>query len=363
MGYMQAYRVGDSRGEAPLGKISRLLTGEGIDCDDMGDGQPENGCVLIDFTAGEELVHQTRGKVPQLPQVLVASTQTLGGRRLDLADDFVSPDMPAGEVIHRIECLTNAAVRMVEEVPEPGGTKVFVDGGTDEEGPLRNLAARLDECEIEWELLEAENDIDGTGVIYTHYRRAGYARMLQTDFPGYFHIQMTMTPELREEALGVGDFSYITPKLEVEELATRHKNFMDMLARLRDPEAQRQSGEGSDAIEVLFLGDRNVGNNLKSGIGPDIRFNTIVSTAGGMTEAKKHELVLINLGSRDDAKERLAFLQMLIKDPDHPKLALLFLKETPAQLRSFCEKNNVAIIESKNPVEVGHAILKMFEEI
>ena len=61
MGYMQAYRVGNSQGEAPLGKISRLLTGEGIDCDDLGDSQPENGCVLIDFTSGKGVLVSKNG--------------------------------------------------------------------------------------------------------------------------------------------------------------------------------------------------------------------------------------------------------------------------------------------------------------
>ena len=364
MGYMQAYRVGNSQGEAPLGKISRLLTGEGIDCDDLGDSQPENGCVLIDFTSGEELVHQTREKVPQLPQVLVASTQTLGFRQLDLADDFVSPDMPDAEIIRRVECLTNAAIRMVEEVPDAGGPRVLLDGGTDEEGPLRSLAELLTENEIEWEALENENDMEGTGLIYTHYRRASYSRLLQGDFPGYLHIQMTLTPELREEALGVGDFSYVTPKIAADEVVPRHAKFLQMLGRLRDRDAQRAASDaGSDVIDVLFVGDRNVGNNLKSGMGDDVNLSTMASTAGGMAQAQKHELVLIHLGSKEDEKERLAFLQRLIKNPDRPELALLFLKEAPDQLRSLCEKNNVAIIESKNATEVKNAIVDLFEEV
>ena len=44
MGYMHVYRVGNSRGEAPLGKVSRLLNGEGIDCEELGDQCPESGC-------------------------------------------------------------------------------------------------------------------------------------------------------------------------------------------------------------------------------------------------------------------------------------------------------------------------------
>ncbi len=138
-----------------------------------------------------------------------------------------------------------------------------------------------------------------------------------------------------------------------------------MLERLRDPDAQRSAGEtagGADAIDVLFVGDRNVGSNLKSGIGDDVNLSTMASTAGGMAQAKKNELVLIHLGGKDDAKERLAFLQMLIKDPEHPDLALLFLKEAPDQLRVFCEKSNVAVIESKNASEIRDAIVSMFEE-
>ena len=54
MGFMQVYRVGPTAGEAALGKISRLLTGEGIDSDDLGDQRPDTGCVLIDLNTGEE---------------------------------------------------------------------------------------------------------------------------------------------------------------------------------------------------------------------------------------------------------------------------------------------------------------------
>ena len=143
MGYMQVYRVGNSSGESPLGKISRLLTGEGIDCDDLGDANPNSGCVLIDFTRGEELVSETVALVPQLPQILVASTTTLGGRQLGIADDFVSPDMPDAEIIQRVTCLTNAAIRVVEEVPEPDKNRVLVDGGTAEEEPLHAVQRPL----------------------------------------------------------------------------------------------------------------------------------------------------------------------------------------------------------------------------
>ena len=138
---MQVYRVGNSSGESPLGKISRILTGEGIDCDDLGDHRPNSGCVLIDFTRGEELVNETVATVPQLPQILVASTTTLGGAtELAIADDYVSPDMPDAEIIQRVTCLTNAAIRIVEEVPEPDKSQVLVDGGTAEEDPLHAFA-------------------------------------------------------------------------------------------------------------------------------------------------------------------------------------------------------------------------------
>jgi hypothetical protein len=223
MGYMQAYRVGNSGGESPLGKISRLLTGEGIDCDDLGDDRPDNGCVLIDFTRGEDLVNETVSTVPQLPQILVASTMTLGSKQLAIADDFVSPDMLDAEIIRRVTCMTNAAIRLVEEVPAPDKTRVLLDGGTTEEDPLHGLAKLLDELEIEWEPLEDDNDPQGTGIIYTHYRRLSYTRLLQGDFPGYLHIQMAPTAELREEALSIGDFSYVTSKIEGADSTNRYK--------------------------------------------------------------------------------------------------------------------------------------------
>ena len=358
MGYMQVYRVGNSSGESPLGKISRLLTGEGIDCDDLADEDPENGCVLIDFTAGENLVTETRARVPQLPQVLVASTQTLGSRQLGIADDFVSPDMPDEEIIRRVECITNMAIRVVEEVPTPSHSRILLDGGTGEEEPLHDLSKILEENEIEWEPLEVENDTEATGLIYSHYRRESYARLLQSDFPGYLHIQMAPTPELKVESLGVGDFAY-TPKSTSEEIVTRHGQFMNMLQRLRDPDAVRDVPAEERAMSVLFVGDRNVGNSLKNGMGEDINLTTMASTAGGVTEAKKHEAVLIHLGGGEDAKPRLAFLQLLLKDENHPDLALLFLKQAPDQLRSFCEKNGVAMIESKSATDVRDGLLDL----
>jgi hypothetical protein len=71
MGFMQVYRVGDTSGDSPMGKISRLLTGEGIDTDDLGDRQPESGCVLIDLMAGEDNVKKIAAGVPQLPRYQV----------------------------------------------------------------------------------------------------------------------------------------------------------------------------------------------------------------------------------------------------------------------------------------------------
>ena len=52
---------------------------------------------------------------------------------------------------------------------------------------------------------------------------------------------------------------------------------------------------------------------------------------------------------------------MLLKEKDKPNLALLFLKQAPDQLRAFCEKNNVGIIESKSPREIEAALLKLSE--
>ena len=86
----------------------------------------------------------------------------------------------------------------------------------------------------------------------------------------------------------------------------------------------------------MFLGDRNIGNNLKNGFGEEIDLHTVASTAGAMVEAKKHEMVLIYLGGKEDEKQRLSFLQMLLKEEDKPNLALLFLNQAPDQLRAFC---------------------------
>ena len=359
MGFMQVYRVGDTSGDSPMGKISRLLTGEGIDTDDLGDRQPDSGCVLIDLMAGEDNVKKVAAAVPQLPQILVTSTEALGSRQLGLTDEIVSPDMPDPEIVRRVECMQNLAIRVMEEVPEPTQTRVLLDGETEgDEANLKALAEVLEGGDVEWEPLQDENDKEGTGIIYTHYRRASYARLLQGDYPGYIHIQMAATPELRVEALTVGDISY-TPKVEPEEILARHTRFLAMLERLRNPEGYRETPTEKKALRVLFVGDRNVGNSLRTGLGEDIRVKTMATTAGGRQEASKHKLVLIQPGGKEDAKERLAFLQMLLKQKDHPDLALLFLKAAPAQIKSFCESQGVTLIESGDSDTVARALREL----
>ena len=55
----------------------------------------------------------------------------------------------------------------LEEVPEPDHNKILVDGETEgDEAVLKNLAAVLNEAEIEWEPLQDETDPTGTGIIY-----------------------------------------------------------------------------------------------------------------------------------------------------------------------------------------------------
>jgi hypothetical protein len=352
MGFMQVYRVGTTGGEAALGKISRLLTGEGIDSEDLGRTQPENGCVLIDLNTGEDNVRQVVSAVPQLPHILVTSTAALGSRQLDLCDECVSPDLPDQEIVRRVQCMQNMALRLVEEVPEPTHTRVLLDGDTEgDDATLKDLVIILKEAEIEWEPLTENSDPDGTGIIYTHYRRLSYARLLQGDYPGYIHIQMARTPELRVEALTSGDISYV-PKSNPEEIVARHPKFLKMLERLRKPDDFRELSTEESALDVLFVGDRNVGNALRTKMSDAINLKTQASTAGGITEAIKHDAVLIQLGGKEDAKERFTFLQVLIKAKEHPALALLFLKTAPDQFKSFCEKNGVALIETGDAEEV-----------
>lgn len=359
MGYMQVYRVGDSKGDSPLGKISRLLNGEGIDCEELGNQRPDTGCILIDLTAGEDVVRSVSASVPQLPSILVASSQAIGERQLGITDEFVSSDQNSQEIIRRVQCLQNLSLRITEEVPKPEHTRVLLDGETEgDEANLKDLAGILSEAGIEWEKLKEESDKEGTGIVYSHYRRASYARLLQGDYPGYMHIHMAQTPELRVEALTVGDYSY-TPKNDAEEIVTRHNRFSHMLERLRNPSEYHQESAEHSAAKVFFIGDRNTGTTLRNRFSEAINLEATASTAGAVAQASKFDVVLIHLGGQDDAKERFAFLQMLLKREDHPPLALLFLKAPPDRIRGFCEKQGVALIESTNAEEVEAELLKL----
>lgn len=361
MGYMQAFRVGGKNPESALRKVSLLLTGEGIDCDELGDERPEVGCVLIDFTAGEDLVKKTEQTVPHLPQILVASTQSLGIKQLAIADEFVSADMPAPEIIRRVQCMENLSVRIREEVPEPAHTRILIDGDTQgDDAPLKNLAKILTDAEISWEPLKEETDPVGSGIVYTHYRRQSYARLLQRDYPGYIHVQMAPTPELRIEALTVGDISYTRNTLP-EEIVVRHKRLLHMLHRLRNPDNFRRDPLEHRAMRVLFIGDRNVGTELRTGGGEDIEYKAMATVAGALAEAKKNDAVLIHLGGKEDAKERFAFLQALLKSPDKPPTALYFQKETPEKMKEFCDKSGVTIIASKTSAEVKDLMLELWK--
>ncbi len=362
MGYMQAYRVGGGKNpDSAIRKVSLLLVGEGIDCDELGDERPEIGCVLIDFTAGEELVKKTELTVPHLPQILVASTQTLGAKQLNIADEYVSADLPAPEIIRRVQCMENLAVRIQEEVPNPTHTRILLDGGTEgDDSPLLNLGKMLKEAGIEWEPLKEENDREGTGIIYTHYRRVSYARLLQRDYPGYVHIQMAPTPELRIEALTVGDISY-TRTIPPEEIITRHKRLLHMLQRLRNPDAFRRDPLVHRSMRLLFVGDRNVGTDLKNGLGEGFEIKTLATVAGALIESKKHDAVVVHLGGKEEAKERFTFLQMLLKTEGTPPKALYFEKEAPDKIKEFCEKSGVVVIESKNFEEVRETLMNMWK--
>jgi hypothetical protein len=358
MGYMQVYRVGGTRSESALKKISLLLTGEGIDCDELADNRPQMGCVLIDFSSGEELVKKTLQSVPQLPQIVVTSTQTLGSKQLAIADEFVSPDLPSHEIIRRVQCMDNLATRIQEEVPKPTHTRILIDGETEgDEATLKKLAGILKSAEINWEQLKEDNDKDGSGIIYTHYRRENYARMLQADFPGYAHIQMTLTAEQRNQALTVGDISY-TPDVGKEEIITRHIRLLHMLDRLRNPENFKHDPLEHRNMTVFFIGDRNEGNDLRNSLTEGIDVTSSYSLGGAIAESKKHDAVIIHLGGNDEAKERLAFLQMLLKDQSAPPKALYFTGKPSERLQEYCQKNGVVVIEKQNP-NVRERLLKM----
>ena len=48
--------------------------------------------------------------------------------------------MPDQEIVRRVECMQNMAIRLVEEVPEPTQTRVLLDGDTEgDEAPLKEL--------------------------------------------------------------------------------------------------------------------------------------------------------------------------------------------------------------------------------
>ena len=150
--------------------------------------------------------------------------------------------------------MQNLTIRVLEEVPNPTHSRILLDGEVEgEDANLKDVAAVLDEGRIEWEKLVDENDPEGTGIIYTHYRRLSYSRLLQGDFPGYMHIQLAPTSELRVEALTMGDASY-TPTISPEEILLRHENFANLLKRLRNPDDHRELSDEDRAIDVLYLG-------------------------------------------------------------------------------------------------------------
>jgi len=165
------------------------------------------------------------------------------------------------------------------------------------------------------------------------------------------HILVTSTAALGSRQLDLCD-ECVSPDLPDQEIVARHPKFLKMLERLRKPDDFRELSTEESALDVLFVGDRNVGNALRTKMSDAINLKTQASTAGGITEAIKHDAVLIQLGGKEDAKERFTFLQVLIKAKEHPALALLFLKTAPDQFKSFCEKNGVALIETGDAEEV-----------
>ena len=360
MGYLQVYRVGSNEANSPLNKISTLLNGEGIDCEDLGNARPQTGCILIDFTAGEGFVRQATGMLPQLPSIVVTSTRLLGEKQLQNADEFVSPDLPDEEIIRRVERMNNLAAR-IAEVKSPTRTRVLLDGDlSKDDAPLQQVATALSTENVEWSTMESgeEQDIEGTGVIYSAWRRITYAEILVRDFPGYIHAHVTSLPEQMEEAMTADDLAY-PPRIAQEELLTRHRRFMHMLERLRNPDAFRNDPELTRPPNVLFVGDRPLGHTLKQKFGEAINLTVQPTTAGVRSESGKYDIVLIHLGAKDDARERLQLLQLLLKSGSHPKLALLFLGPAPDQIKGFCEKSSVALIESKQASEVEERLKKL----
>lgn len=360
MGYMQVYRVGTSVTDSPLNRISTLLNGEGIDCVDLGSGRPQVGCVLVDFTAGEKLVKQVEGMLPQLPSIVVTSTRLLGEKQLTIADEFVSPDLPDEEIIRRVERMNGIAMR-IKEVPTPTHTRILLDGDlTREDSPLLELANLLAAEQILWTPLESEEEQDpeGTGILYTAWKRITYAEILLRDFPGYVHVHLTSLPEHMEDAITADDIAY-PPRLNKDEVILRHKRLLFALERLRNPDAFRNDPEDTRAPNVLFVGERQLGHALKQKFGEAISFTVQPSIAGLRSDATKYDIVLIHLGAKDEARERLQALQLLIKLDPKPRLALLFLSAVPDQIKAFCEKNDVTVIESKQSGEVQETLLAM----
>jgi len=360
MGYMQVYRVGANEADSPLNKISTLLNGEGIDCADLGAERPRAGCVLVDFSTGEKLVAQVLGMVPQLPNIVVTSTRLLGEKQLSIADEFVSPDLPDEEIVRRVERMHSLATRIVE-VPSPTRTRILLDGDLGkEDSPLHEIATLLSTEQIEWSPLdsEEEQDLEGTGIIYTAWRRITYAEILMRDFPGYVYVHLASLQEHLTDAMSVDDLVY-PPRLNREEVLVRHRRLLHLLERLRNPDAFRNDPEMTRAPNVLFVGERQLGHALRQKFGEAVSFTVQPSVAGMRTEAPKYDIVLIHLGAKEEARERLALLQLLLKMEPRPQLALLFLSPAPEQIRAFCEKQGVVIIESKQAGEVQEKLLEL----
>jgi hypothetical protein len=360
MGYMQVYRVGSSVADSPLNKISTLLNGEGIDCVDLGNERPQTGCVLVDFSTGEKLIKQVEGMLPQIPNIVVTSTRLLGEKQLAIADEFVSPDLPDEEIVRRVERMHNLATRILE-VPAPNRTRILLDGDlTKEESPLLEIANMLSAEQVEWSPLEAgeEQDMEGTGILYTAWRRITYAEILLRDFPGYIHIHVTSLQEQMEDALSQDDLAY-PPRFNREEVMARHRRYLQMLERLRNPDAFRNDPELTRPPNVLFVGERQLGHALKQKFGAEVNLTVQPSSAGVRSEASKNDIILIHLGAKEEARERLQLLQLLLKTEPRPQLAMLFLTPAPDQMKAFCEKQGVAIIESKQSNEVQEKLLAL----
>ena len=360
MGYMQVYRVGSNEPDTPLNRISTLLNGEGIDCMDLGNERPRSGCVLVDFSTGEKLVSQVQGMLPQLPNIVVTSTRLLGEKQLAIADEFVSPDLPDEEIIRRVERMHSLAIRIVE-VQTPVHTRVLLDGDlSKEDSPLHDVATLLSAEQIEWLPLESgeEQDPEGTGILYTAWRRITYAEILLRDFPGYVHIHLASTQEHLTDAMTADDLVY-PPRVNREEVLARHRRLLHLLERLRNPDAFRNDPETTRAPNVLFVGDRQLGHAMRQKFGEAINMTVQPSVAGMRTEAPKYDIILIHLGVKDEARERSQLLQLLLKLEPRPQIALLFLSPATDRIRSFCEKQDVAVIESKQAGEIQEKLLEL----